>query len=119
MFRVHWWPEASGSPGLTKRPVLGTQLSTCGTWTTRPTWQRRALCLMAPTSPMTLRLGTALLPANPQTLLRAPRAPRTTSRLVYPRPGAVPSDPSHSPLTQNPLPRGPPPLSLPGVPRGW
>ena len=31
VFRVHWWPEAS---------VLGTQLSTCGTWTTRPTWQR-------------------------------------------------------------------------------
>lgn len=40
VFRVHWWPETSGSPGSTKCPVLGTQLSTRGTWTTRPTWQR-------------------------------------------------------------------------------
>lgn len=113
VFRVHWWPEAS---------VLGTQLSTCGLGPRTPrgsATRTRALCLMAPTSPVTLRLGTALLPANPQTLLRAPRAPRTTSRLLYPRPGAVPSDPSPSPLTQRPLPGGPPPLSLPGVPRGW
>ena len=36
------------------------------------TTRTQALCLMAPTSPVTLRLGRALLPPNPQTLLRLP-----------------------------------------------
>ena len=32
-------PEASGSPGSPTCPVLGTQLSACGTWTACPTRQ--------------------------------------------------------------------------------
>ena len=45
-------------------------------------------------------------PAAPQSPdpTQAPRAPRTTSCLVCPCPGDVPSDPSHPPLTQCPLP---------------